>query len=75
MAGRIGTMYGMGDIKLDDQNRVTRVGGIKHTIKDGILFDAAALRADVRRIVREAKDCEKLQITPPARPDWRRDHR
>ena len=65
-------LYGIGAIKLNDQNRVTRVGGIKYTIKDGIVFDARALRGDVRRIVREAKDRESFQITPPGRPDWRR---
>ena len=65
-------LYGIGAIKLNDQNRVTRVGGIKYTIKDGIVFDARALRADVRRIVRDAKDRESFQITPPGRADWRR---
>jgi hypothetical protein len=28
---------------------------VKYTIKDGIVYDAKALLADVRRIVREAK--------------------
>ncbi len=49
-------LYGTGAIKLDDATgEVTRVGGVRYTIKDGILYDAPALRADVRRIVEAAK--------------------
>ena len=33
-----------------------RVGGVKYTIKDGIVYDAKKLLADVRRMVKEAKD-------------------
>ena len=36
-------LYGTGAIKLDDDNNVTRVGGIKYTIKDGIVYDAKKL--------------------------------
>jgi len=31
------------------------VGGVRYTIKDGIVFDAKALLADVRRMVADAK--------------------
>jgi hypothetical protein len=31
------------------------VGGVKYTIKDGIVYDAKELLADVRRIVSEAR--------------------
>jgi hypothetical protein len=49
-------LYGTGAIRLDDETqRPERVGGVVYTVKDGIVFDAAALRADVRQIVREAK--------------------
>ncbi|MBN7821162.1 amidohydrolase family protein [Bowmanella yangjiangensis] len=48
-------LYGTGHFKLDDNNRPTRVGGVKYTIKDGIVFDANALLADVREIVKAAK--------------------
>ncbi len=58
-------LYGTGAIRLDDQNRPVRVGGVKYTIKDGIIFDAAELRADVRRIVREAKEAEGFRIVQP----------
>jgi hypothetical protein len=31
------------------------VGGVRYTIKDGIIYDAQALLEDVRALVREAK--------------------
>jgi len=41
-------LYGTGAVKLNDQTRqVERVGGIKYTIKDGIVYDAKKLLADV----------------------------
>jgi hypothetical protein len=33
-------LYGTGAIKLTDDNKVVRVGGVKYTIKDGIVYDA-----------------------------------
>jgi hypothetical protein len=42
-------------VKLNDKGETTRVGGVKYTIKDGIVYDARKLLADVRRMVREAK--------------------
>ena len=42
-------LYGTGAIKLTDENQVTRVGGVKYTIKDGIVYDAKALLADVKQ--------------------------
>jgi hypothetical protein len=61
-------LYGIGAIKLDQRNEVVRVGSVKYTIKDGIIYDARRLLGDVRRIVREAKDREKFEITPPGKP-------
>ncbi|NOT62700.1 MAG: amidohydrolase family protein [Acidobacteria bacterium] len=50
------TLYGTGAIKLNDQtNQPERVGGVKYTIKDGIVYDAKKLLADVEKIVAEAK--------------------
>jgi len=54
-------LYGTGAIKLTDDNQVTRVGGVKYTIKDGIIYDAKALLADVRKMVKEAKNGEELK--------------
>jgi hypothetical protein len=49
-------LYGTGHFRLDDAtNRPTRVGGVKYTIKDGIIYDAKKLLADVARMVAEAK--------------------
>jgi Amidohydrolase family len=49
-------LYGTGAIKLNDATQQPeRVGGVKYTIKDGIVYDAPKLLEDVRSIVREAK--------------------
>jgi imidazolonepropionase-like amidohydrolase len=48
-------LYGTGHFRLDDANRPTRVGGVRYTIKDGIVYDAQALLEDVRAIVSEAR--------------------
>ncbi|WP_420633445.1 amidohydrolase family protein [Candidatus Palauibacter sp.] len=49
-------LYGTGAVKLNDETgEVERVGGIKFTIKDGIVYDAKQLLADVREMVRAAK--------------------
>lgn len=52
-------LYGTGHMRLNDEtNTVERVGGVKYTIKDGIIYDAAMMRADVRAMVQAAKDAE-----------------
>ena len=48
-------LYGTGDIKINENNEVVRVGGIKYTIKDGIIFDARQLLDDAKKIVNEEK--------------------
>jgi hypothetical protein len=49
-------LYGTGAVKLDDETgEVGRVGGIEYTIKDGIVYNAKQLLADVREMVRRAK--------------------
>ena len=49
-------LYGTGAVRLNDETgEVERVGGIKYTIKDGIVYDAKRLLEDVREMVREAK--------------------
>ncbi len=50
-------LYGNGAVKLNDETgEVERIGGIKYTIKDGIVYDAQQLLADVREMVRKAKE-------------------
>ncbi len=49
-------LYGTGALRLNDETgRSERVGGVTYTIKDGIVYDAKALLADVARMVRNAK--------------------
>jgi hypothetical protein len=48
-------LYGTGHFRLDDNNLPTRMGGVRYTIKDGIVYDAKALLQDVRAIVSEAR--------------------
>ena len=58
-------LYGTGALKVNDENKPVRVGGVKLTIKDGIIFDAKQLLADVRGIVSAAKRKENFKITQP----------
>jgi imidazolonepropionase-like amidohydrolase len=49
-------LYGTGAERLNDQTgKAERVGGVKYTIKDGIVYDAKELLADVARMVEKAK--------------------
>jgi len=49
-------LYGTGTLRLnDDTGAVERVGGVRWTIKDGIVYDARRLLEDVARMVSDAK--------------------
>jgi imidazolonepropionase-like amidohydrolase len=49
-------LYGTGAVRLNDETgEVERVGGVRYTIKDGIIYDAKQLLEDVKRIVEQAK--------------------
>jgi hypothetical protein len=56
-------LYGTGAIKLTEENEVVRVGGVKYTIKDGIVYDAKKLLAEVKAMVdvEKAKNNWKLK--------------
>jgi len=58
-------LYGTGAIRLTEKNEVVREGGVRYTIKDGIVYDAKQLLADVRAMVRKAKDDAKKEIVQP----------
>ncbi|WP_338874436.1 amidohydrolase family protein [Spirosoma sp. SC4-14] len=58
-------LYGTGAIHLNDKNEVERVGGVTYTVKDGVVYDAKKLLADVRQMVAEAKQKENFEITQP----------
>ncbi|WP_370281066.1 amidohydrolase family protein [Robiginitalea marina] len=58
-------LYGTGAIKLTEDNEVVRVGGVKYTVKDGIVYDAKALLEDVKKQVEAAKKTENFEIRQP----------
>jgi imidazolonepropionase-like amidohydrolase len=58
-------LYGTGAIRVDEDNNVYRAGGVRYTIKDGVVFDAEQLRADVRRMVRAAWEAEGRELVQP----------
>jgi len=58
-------LYGTGAIKLTADNEVVRVGGVKYTIKDGIIYDAKKLLADVKKQVDAAKNKENFKLLQP----------
>ncbi len=58
-------LYGTGAIKLTEDNEVVRVGGVKYTIKDGIIYNAKQLLADVKKMVDDAKAAEGFELKQP----------
>ena len=58
-------LYGTGAIKLTDDNEVVRVGGVKYTVKDGIIYDAKALLDDVEEMVDKDKEERGFKIYQP----------
>ena len=57
----IKVLYGTGAVRLNEDNEVVRAGGVKYTIKDGVIYDAKALLRRVKMMV----DTEKSKI------DWK----
>ena len=49
------TLYGTGFERVGPDGKVQRVGGVKYTIKDGIVYDAQRLLADVAAMVEAQK--------------------
>jgi len=58
-------LYGTGAIKLTDDNEVIREGGVKYTIKDGIIYDAKALLEEVKDMVAAEKNKTGYKILQP----------
>ncbi len=48
-------LLGTGAMKLNDENQIVRVGGVRWTIKDGIVYDAPQLLNDVAEMVKAQK--------------------
>jgi hypothetical protein len=51
-------LYGTGHYRLNADNQPERTQGVRYTIKDGIIYDAQRLLADVRALVEQAKTAE-----------------
>lgn len=58
-------LYGTGAIKLTEDNEIVRVGGVKYTVKNGIIYDAKKLLGDVREMVKKSKSREGVEIRQP----------
>jgi len=58
-------LYGTGAIRVNENNEVVRVGGIKYTIKDGIIYNARELLKDVENMVQTAKEESNYIIKQP----------
>ena len=58
-------LYGTGAIKLTDNNEVVRVGGVKYTIRDGVIYDSKELLNEVKLMVDKAKEEEQFKIIQP----------
>jgi imidazolonepropionase-like amidohydrolase len=58
-------LYGTGAIALTGNNEVVRRGGVKYTVKDGIVYDAKQLLEDVKRMVAGEKARTGFRLTQP----------
>lgn len=58
-------LYGTGAIKLNKNNEVIRVGGVKYTIKDGIIYDSKLLLKKVKEMVDISKKKLDFEIKQP----------
>ena len=66
-------LYGTGAVRLNEKTgKAERVGGIKYTIKDGIVYDAKQLLADVAAMVDKQKK-ERAGKTSTAAAPFNRD--
>jgi adenine deaminase len=59
-------LYGTGIERVDASGRLVRRGGVRWTIKNGVVFDARALLDDVQAYVREM--AARKTTTSAARP-------
>ena len=65
-------LYGTGAVRLNDESgRAERVGGVRYTIKDGIVYDAKLLLADVKAMVDAQKRERGITLLPDV--PWRAD--
>jgi imidazolonepropionase-like amidohydrolase len=58
-------LYGTGAVRLNDKTgKAERVGGVRYTIKDGVVYDARRLLADVARMVEKQKKERGIRELP-----------
>lgn len=62
-------LYGTGAVRLTADNKVIRAGGVKYTIKDGIIYDAKKLLADVKKMVDTEKAKTNWKLVQPGMKD------
>jgi imidazolonepropionase-like amidohydrolase len=63
------TLYGTGYVRLNSAtNKQERVGGVRYTIKDGIVYDAPKLLAEVATMVEQEKQLVPTPVAPPVIP-------
>ena len=58
-------LYGTGAVRLTEGNEVVRAGGVKYTIKDGIVYDAKALLQEVKEMVTAEKKRLNYKLLQP----------
>ena len=59
-------LYGTGAVRFNkDTRELERVGGVRYTIKDGIVYDARQLLEDVREMVETAKSANGMDPQAP----------
>jgi len=62
-------LYGTGALKLNDETgKPEYVGGVKWTIKDGIVYDAKQLLADVAKMVDDQRRSRPAPVVTPYTP-------
>lgn len=66
----IKVLYGTGAIRIGEDNEPIRVGGVKYTVKDGIVYDAKQLLEDARQIVLQHKAREEHRKLKQPGLDW-----
>ena len=59
------TLYGTGAMVVTEDNKTIRVGGVKYTVKDGIIYDAKKLLQDVKDMVDKEKAERNYQFHQP----------
>jgi imidazolonepropionase-like amidohydrolase len=76
-AANLKLLYSFGDLALDRAGQMVRTGGIVHTIRDGVVYNNAALMTEVERMVRASRrlapaadpvrDPFRVPVPPPSR--------